>query len=310
MRKAKGKRQKAKIKKQFFARSASALLPFAFCLLLFAFSLPLLGATLPAVQPSKVSVDAGRLAFIDGAVNDAIARKELPGAVVRVGGRGGVVWRKAYGSRAVVPQREAMTGDTVFDLASLTKVVATTTSVMILVERGKVRLGDPVSLYIPELKGEGREKITIEHLLTHCSGFAPDFDLGEQWSGYEEMLKRLYREPLRSAPGARFVYSDINFITLGEIVRRVSGQPLDEFARRNIYEPLGMRDTGFRRIGEGAGAQARNDAAAVARIAPTENVRGVKSYLGGAGEQGTVGEHILRGEVHDPTANRMGGVAG
>src|SRR5437868_7499741 len=223
--------------------------------------------TLPAVQPSKVSVDATRLAFIDAAVNDAVARKELPGAVVLVARRGGVVWRKAYGSRAVVPRREAMTADTIFDLASLTKIVATTTSVMILVERGKVRLGDPVSLYIPELKGEGREKITVEHLLTHRSGFAPDFDLGEQWSGYEEMLKRLYREPLRSAPGARFVYSDINFITLGEVVRGVSGWPLDEFARRNIYEPLGMRDTGFRRIGEGASAQARNDAAAVARIA-------------------------------------------
>src|SRR5205823_12132918 len=110
--------------------------------------------TLPAVQPSKVSVDAARLAFIDAAVNDAIARKELPGAVVLAARRGGVVWRKAYGSRAIVPQREAMTADTIFDLASLTKIVATATSVMILVERGKVRLGDPVSLYIPELKGE------------------------------------------------------------------------------------------------------------------------------------------------------------
>src|SRR5438045_1928093 len=286
MRKAKVKRQKAKVKKQFFARSASAILPFALCLLPFAFSLPLLATTLPAVQPSKVSVDAARLAFIDAAVNDAIARKELPGAVVLAARRGGVVWRKAYGSRAIVPQREAMTADTIFDLASLTKIVATATSVMILVERGKVRLGDPVSLYIPELKGEGREKITIEHLLTHRSGYAPDFDLSEQWSGYDEMLKRLYAEPLRTAPGSRFVYSDINFIALGEVVRRASGQPLDEFARKNIYEPLGMRDTGFRRIGQGAGAHTRNDAATIARIAPTENVRGVKSYLGGAGEQG------------------------
>src|SRR5436309_6846123 len=152
------------------------------------------GSTLPSVQPSKVSVDAARLAFIDAAVNDAIAKKETPGAVVLVARRGGVVWRKAYGSRAVVPQREAMTADTIFDLASLTKIVATATSVMILVERGKVRLGDPVSLYIPELKGEGREKITIEHLLTHRSGYAPAFDLSEQWSGYDEMLKRLYVE--------------------------------------------------------------------------------------------------------------------
>src|SRR5947209_18210386 len=258
-----------------------------------------LAATLPAVQPAKVAMSAERLAFIDAAVNEGIEKKETPGAVVLVARRGGVVWRKAYGARAIVPQREAMTADTIFDLASLTKIVATATSVMILVERGKVRLGDPASVYIPELKGEGREKITIEQLLTHRSGYAPDFDLSEQWSGYDEMLKRLYAEPLRSAPGSRFVYSDINFIALGEVVRRASGMPLDEFARKNIYEPLGMRDTGFRPRTE-----------LLPRIAPTENVRGVKSYLGGTGENGSEGERVLRGEVHDPTANRMGGVAG
>lgn len=264
-----------------------------------ALCIPSIAANLPAVQPAKVSVSADRLALIDSAVNESIERKELPGAVVLVARRGGVVWRKAYGSRAIIPQREAMTVDTIFDLASLTKILATATSVMILVERGKIRLGDPITLHIPELKGEGREKITIEHLLTHRAGYAPDFDLGEQWSGYGEMLKHLYREPLRNAPGARFVYSDINFITLGEIVRRVSGMPLDEFASKNIFEPLGMRDTGF-----------KPRAGLLSRIAPTENVSGVKSYLGGTGAQGTEGTHILRGEVHDPTANRMGGVAG
>jgi uncharacterized protein YbbC (DUF1343 family)/CubicO group peptidase (beta-lactamase class C family) len=269
---------------------------FVFCLLPFNFCL---ATTLPVVQPAKVSVAADRLAFIDAAVNEAVGRKELPGAVVLVARRGGVVWRKAYGSRALVPQREAMTADTVFDLASLTKIVATATSIMILVERGKVRLADPVSRYIPELTGEGRERLTVEHLLTHRSGYAPDFDLSEQWSGYEEMLKHLYAEPLRNAPGARFVYSDINFITLGEIVRRVSGQTLDEFARRNIYEPLGMRDTGFRPRAE-----------LLPRVAPTESVRGMRSYLGGVGTEGAEGERMLRGEVHDPTSNRMGGVAG
>jgi uncharacterized protein YbbC (DUF1343 family)/CubicO group peptidase (beta-lactamase class C family) len=274
-------------------RTASAII------LSFALLSSALGATLPTVQPAKVAVDASRLAYIDEAVNEAIEKKETPGAVVLVARRGGVVWRKAYGSRAVAPQREAMTTDTIFDLASLTKIVATTTSVMILAERGKIRLEDSVSRYIPELKGGGRERITIEELLTHRSGFAPDFDLSEQWSGYDEMLKRLYAEPLRNAPGSRFVYSDINFITLGEVVRRASGQTLDEFARKNIYEPLGMRDTGF-----------RPPASLLPRIAPTENVRGMKSYLGGTGEQGTEGDRILRGEVHDPTANRMGGVAG
>ena len=273
---------------------------YCFALLLsFALLTQASAATLPAVQPSKVGVSAERLAFIDATVNNSIEKNELPGAVVLVARRGGVVWRKAYGSRAIIPQREAMTADTIFDLASLTKIVATATSVVMLVERGKIRLSDPVMLHIPELKGEGRDKITVEQLLTHRAGYAPDFDLGEQWTGHDEMLKRLYREPLRNAPGARFVYSDIGFIALGEIVRRVSGQPLDEFARKNIYEPLEMRDTGFRPRAE-----------LLPRVAPTESVRGMRSYLGGTGEGGTEGERMLRGEVHDPTSNRMGGVAG
>ena len=266
---------------------------------------------LPSAPPARVSMSAARLAFIDAAVAESIVRKELPGAVVLVARRGRVVWRKAYGARALVPAREAMTADTIFDLASLTKVVATATSIMILVERGKVRLADPVSRYIPELKGEGRERITVEHLLTHRSGYAPDFDLGEQWEGYEEMLKRLYAEPLRNAPGSRFVYSDINFITLGEVVRRVSGVPLDQFAYENIFEPLGMQDTAFRYRGPvGSFMPAGNDMRTLARIAPTENVRGMKSYLGGAGVADASGDRMLRGEVHDPTANRMGGPAG
>ncbi|HEY0170109.1 MAG TPA: exo-beta-N-acetylmuramidase NamZ domain-containing protein [Pyrinomonadaceae bacterium] len=264
-----------------------------------------LAAALPSVRPAKVSMAAERLAFIDAAVADSVARKELPGAVVLVARRGGVVWRKAYGARALVPAREAMTADTVFDVASLTKVVATATSAMILVERGKLRLADPVSRYIPELKGEGRERITVEHLLTHRSGYAPDFDLGERWRGHEEMLKRLYAEPLRSVPGARFVYSDIGMIALGEIVGRLAGEPLDSFAARNIFAPLGMKDTGFRRIGQG-----QTDAALLARVAPTETVRAMNSYLGGTAEAGAPGELMLRGQVHDPTSNRMGGVAG
>ena len=264
-----------------------------------------MSAPLPTVAPAKVSMAADRLAFIDAAVAESIQKKELPGAVVLVARRGGVVWRKAYGARALVPAREEMTVDTVFDLASLTKVVATTTSAMILVERGKLRLSDPVSRYIPELKDQGRERITVEHLLTHRSGYAPDFDLSDQWTGHEEMLKRLYVEPLRNAPGARFVYSDIGMIVMGEVIRRVSGEPLDVFAEKNIFLPLGMKDTHFRRIG-----QSNDSEAAVRRIAPTESVRGMKSYLGGAGDAGAAAETMLRGQVHDPTANRMGGVAG
>jgi uncharacterized protein YbbC (DUF1343 family)/CubicO group peptidase (beta-lactamase class C family) len=241
-----------------------------------------------------------RLAEIDKVVEEAISKKQLPGAVVLVASDGKVFWRKAYGSRAVEPAREPMTANTVFDVASLTKVVATATSIMILVERGRVRLNDPVSNYIPELKGEGRERITIEHLLTHRSGYAPDFDLKERWTGYDEAIKRLVKEPLKNPAGARFVYSDIGYIALGEVVRRVSGTTLDLFALENIFVPLGMRDTGF-----------RPSPKLSKRIAPTEKRRGQLNYLGDSGaDAGAEGDKWLRGEVHDPTSYRMMGVAG
>ena len=255
---------------------------------------------LPGTTPTATDVSVQRLARMDSIIQAEITQKHLPGAVVLVSRRGHVVWRKAYGARAVEPAREAMSPDTIFDLASLTKVVATATSIMILVERGKVRLGDPVSLYIPELKGEGREKITIEQLLTHRAGYAPDFDLRDRWTGYDEAIKRLIKEPLRNPPGNRFVYSDIGFIALGEVVHRVSGMTLDKFARQNIFGPLGMKDTGF-----------RPRLAIKSRIAPTENRRGQLSYLGDTADSiGAEGETWLRGEVHDPTSYRMDGVAG
>ncbi|MGH9904268.1 MAG: exo-beta-N-acetylmuramidase NamZ domain-containing protein, partial [Pyrinomonadaceae bacterium] len=163
-----------------------------------------------------------------------------------------------------------------------------------------LRLSDSVSNYIPELKDEGRERITIEYLLTHRSGYAPDFDLKERWTGHEEAIRRLIKEPLRHPPGARFVYSDIGYIALGEVVQRVSGTTLDNFARQNIFTPLGMRDTGFR-----PAPRLRT------RIAPTEKRRGQMSYLGdSAADAGDEGEKWLRGEVHDPTSFRMNGVAG
>ncbi len=255
---------------------------------------------LPSAQPANAGISAERLARMDGVIQQSIEKHELPGAVVFVARHGRVVWRKAYGARAVEPQREAMATNTIFDLASLTKIVATATSIMILVERGEVRLSDQIVKFIPELKGDGRDAITIEQLLTHTAGFAPDFDLKDRWSGYDEAMKRLYREPLRTQPGAHFVYSDINYIALGEVVHRVSGLTLDEFARRNIFVPLGMRDTGF-----------RPDAKLTARIAPTEKRRGQMNYLGDTGANaGLEGDQWLRGQVHDPTSFRMGGVAG
>lgn len=257
-------------------------------------------AQLRVVRPESVAMSSAGLARMDALIAEDIADKRLPGAVVLVGRKGNVVWQKAYGARAVEPSREVMTTDTIFDLASLTKVVATSTSIMILVERGKLRLNDPVSLYIPELKGEGRDRITIEQLLTHVSGYAPDFDLKERWTGYDEAIKRLIKEPLRNPPGTRFTYSDIGFITLGEVVARVSGMPLDQFAQKNIFTPLHMTSTSF-----------RPNAALRARIAPTERRRGQLSYLGDSGTNaGAEGEVWLRGEVHDPTSYRMNGVAG
>jgi uncharacterized protein YbbC (DUF1343 family)/CubicO group peptidase (beta-lactamase class C family) len=282
-------------------------------ILLVAFAVQTFAADLPVASPATVGMSVKQLAYIDHAAADSIVKHELPGAVVLVARRGRIVWRKAHGSRAVLPAREAMTIDTIFDLASLTKVVATATSIMILVERGALRLGDAASLYLPELKGESRENITIEQLLTHRAGYAPDFDLREQWSGYDEAMKRLATEAPRNPPDTRFVYSDIGYIALGEIVHRVSGMPLDEFARKNIFEPLKMRDTDFRSFAEihsQPQSPPRNDSQPIERIAPTETRRAAGSYLGGVGDKTAEGARWLRGEVHDPTAYRMGGVAG
>ena len=266
-----------------------------------AFLLPLQTvAQLGQSGSSLVSVSQEHLARMDAVIAQSISKRELPGAVVLVSRKGRIVWEKAYGSRAVEPAQERMTTNTIFDLASLTKVIATATSIMILVERGAVRLGDPLSKYIPEIKGDGRERITIEHLLTHRSGYAPDFDLRERWTGYDEAINRLIKEPLRHYPGSKFVYSDIGYIALGEVVHRASGLPLDQFARQNIFLPLGMNSTGFRPA-----------SSLVTRIAPTEKRRGQLSYLGDSPTGlGAEGEKWLRGEVHDPTSFRMSGIAG
>jgi CubicO group peptidase (beta-lactamase class C family) len=269
-----------------------------------------LASSLPAQRRvAAPEISNAHLRRIDEVVGKAISEGQTPGAVVLVGHNGNVAWRKAYGNRALMPAREAMTVDTIFDLASLTKVVATATSIMMLVERGAIRLNDSVTRHIPELKGKGRDDITIEQLLIHTSGFRPDFDLREQWTGDEAMRERLYKEELRNPPNARFIYSDIGFIALGEIVRRVSGKPLDEFAVTNIFEPLKMSETAFHRLPETSAPRISN---VLARIAPTETRRGQASYLGGTGAtaNSVAPADVLRGEVHDPTAHRMAGVAG
>ncbi len=164
-------------------------------------------------------MSAEKLNQIDALVTKDIADKKFPGAVVVIGHKGKIVYRKAFGNRALVPKVEKMTIDTIFDVASLTKVVATTTSIMILVERGQIRLNDTIGKFIPEIADENVKKITIQQLMTHVSGFAPDFDLREKWTGREGMLNALYKEKLRQPSGTKFVYSDINFIVLGEIVQ-------------------------------------------------------------------------------------------
>ena len=254
-------------------------------------------ATTPAAVQARAgaapAVDSTRLARIDVVVRQAITAGELPGAVVLVAHRGRTVFRQAFGFRAVSPVREPMTVDTIFDLASLTKAIATAPSVMVLVEEGVIRLRDRVARYLPGFERHGKDAVTIEHLLTHVSGLRPDLPLEEEFQGTDEALRRVFAERLEAPPGEAFIYSDLNFLLLGEIVRQVSGMPLDVFAAERLFNPLGMRDTSFRPSADRA-----------ARIAPTEACTLLGWPCGGPEAV------MLRGTVHDPTARRMGGVAG
>ena len=248
---------------------------------------------LSSTQPKPQAVDASRFAGIDRVVADAMKAGQTPGAVVLVGHAAELVFQKAYGQRAVVPEAETMTLDTIFDLASLTKVVATTTAVMQLIEQGRLRLNDPVAQHVPGFDRYGKGSITVRHLLTHVSGLRPDVDL-HPWEGYDTAIELALQEVPTSAPGERFVYSDINFFLLGHIVSRVSGMPLEEYVQRAIFGPLKMVDTRFK-----PAAEART------RIAPTERCDMKAPY-----PCNTPNAPHLRGIVHDPTARRMGGVAG
>ena len=222
--------------------------------------------------------------LLDQAIEQAIADGRMPGAVLLIGHKGQIVHRKAYGKRALEPAAEPMTADTIFDLASLTKVVATTSSLMKLFEEGKFRLNDRVTQYLPEFQG-GKSELTLRNLLTHFSGMPPDLALNPPWSGYQTGIHMALIEKPNAPPGVHFVYSDINFILLGELVHRLSGKPLSEYARENIFLPLGMKETMF-----------QPPASLIPRIAPTER----------DGPHGAP----LRGVVHDETARFMGGVAG
>jgi uncharacterized protein YbbC (DUF1343 family)/CubicO group peptidase (beta-lactamase class C family) len=221
---------------------------------------------------------------IDAMIQDAIHTNLIPGAVIVIGHNNQVVFQKSYGLRSLAPTREPMEMNTIFDIASLTKVTATTPSIMRLFEQGKIRIDDPVIKYLPEFQG-GKSDLTIRLLMTHFSGLAPDVDLVPKWSGYQTGIeKALTMKPIAPA-GTKFIYSDINFLLLGEIVRRLSGETLAQFAHDQVFEPLGMNETGFQPA-----------PGLLPRIESTE----VDDETG----------QPLHGVVHDPTARYMGGIAG
>ncbi|MCA9163451.1 MAG: beta-lactamase family protein [Planctomycetales bacterium] len=238
---------------------------------------------LPIVAPEAVGVKAESLREIPALIDRAIADGEMPGCVVLVGRRGKVFYYEAFGHRQIEPEPVAMTRDTVFDLASLTKPIATATSVMKLVDAGQVDLDQPAARYLPEFGDEAKREITVRQLLTHQSGLTPDNALGDYQHGRDEAWRRICGLKLVAPRGSKFMYSDVGFIVLGKLVERVADQPLDEFARRNIFAPLGMNDTGYL-----PSEPLRQ------RAAPTEQRDG----------------RWMRGEVHDPRAYLLGGVAG
>jgi uncharacterized protein YbbC (DUF1343 family)/CubicO group peptidase (beta-lactamase class C family) len=222
-------------------------------------------------------------ALIRPTVEAAIQRGDVPGAVIAVLHDGKVIYREAFGRRAIKPASEPMTVDTIFDMASLTKPIATATSIMLLIEQGKLKLDDKVAKYWPAFAANGKEAVAIENLLLHTSGLIPDNPESDYADGREKAFERICQLKPQNPVGSKFTYSDINFIILGELVGQISGEPLDSFARKHIFEPLGMVHSGFR---------------------PAESIR-----PNCAPTQEREG-HWMRGEVHDPRAYLLGGVAG
>jgi CubicO group peptidase (beta-lactamase class C family) len=246
--------------------------------------LTLLGVLGAVAGPARAAdLDREQLAKIDAAVEAALKRGDCPGAVVLVVQADEVVFRKAYGQRASQPDAEPMTIDTVFDLASLTKPIATATSIWVLIEQGKLKLSDPVSRHWPAFAANGKEAVTIKQLLLHTSGLTADNALADYADGPAQALDRIAALKLEAPAGTRFRYSDVGFIVLGHLVQQVGGLPVDRFARKHIFEPLKMTDTTF-----------APEARLHRRIAPT----------------GLRAGRVIRGEVHDPRAYQMGGIAG
>ncbi|HEX3585641.1 MAG TPA: exo-beta-N-acetylmuramidase NamZ domain-containing protein [Candidatus Angelobacter sp.] len=243
----------------------------------------------PPLAPKKKKTptpakETANFSAVDLLVQEQINDQAITGAVIVVGHGGKIVHQKAFGLRATSPRPEAMTLDTIFDLASLTKVVATTPSVMRLIQYGQVRLDEPVAHYIPDFGMNGKDAVTVRQLLTHYSGLRPDIDLNPYWVGRDTAFRLAHEEKLQAPQGSIFIYSDTNFMVLGELVQRVSGMPLDQYASVHIFQPLGMKHTRF--------------------LPPPEWKNKIAETFAPDRKQ------ILRGVVHDPRADRMGGVAG
>lgn len=303
------------------------------------------GATVAKTTPATTApavpvVPAGDFTSVVRLVTDAIAAHRMPGAVVQIGHAGNVVFRRAFGERKLPGEpgldgspapAEATTDDTIFDLASLTKSVATATAILQLYEQGKVRIDDSVQTYLPEFNTANdprRAKVTLRMLLTHTSGLAGDLSMTGPWgldrADKAEGIRRALNTPLAFDPGQVFHYSDIGFIVLGALLEKVTGEPEDVYVQHNVFQPLDMRDTRYLPADKACGQhQITGTALAfdptaprvdrcpagtwstdlLARIAPTahdEDTPGINPDFG----------RLLRGTVHDPTARRMGGVAG
>jgi len=235
------------------------------------------------------TIDMDQLKQADEAIADAIKEKIIPGAVLLVGRGDDIVYRKAYGNRAIEPSVEPMTEDTIFDLASLSKPVGTATSIMVLADRGKIDLEAPAAKYVPAFGSNGKDKVTVAQLLLHRGGLIADNSLKDYTDDPVESMKKILDLKLKYEPGTDYIYSDMSFAVLGEIVRVVSGKPLNEFAAEAVFNPLGMKDTAY-----------LPPTSWVTRIAPTERTKDART-----GEQ-----TVLRGVVHDPRAQKLGGFAG
>ncbi len=242
-----------------------------------------LGCGLALLTAGSAQASQLELRGVDEAVQLAMSAGDVPGAVILVGQGERILYRKAFGFRSLVPKREAMTEDTVFDIASLTKVVATTPAVLLLWEQGRLSLDSPLGRYLPEFSGGAYRAVTVRQVLTHTAGFPDLPSTAAMREGFPKAAALLARSDPQFSPGASFRYTDTGFILLGELVRRVSGEPLDQFARRYFYLPLGMSETTF-----------RPGPALLPRVAPTEALNGP----------------MLRGVVHDGNARLLGGVAG